>query len=196
MKIIQYFLNLDPDIFQELKPWQCSTLELYLTDLDFSFYLSIGEDDVDLTFQPKNKPRSKLSGTSLSLMQLGLTSNSNDARRLMADDIDIEGDVEFAQAIKLIFNNMHIDWEEHLANITGDVIAHEVANQTKGVQNWLESFKTSSILNVTEYLQEEIRLLPPRAELRAWSQQVDRLIMDVDRLSARIERCIRKEIKE
>ena len=42
-------------------------------------------------------------------------------------------------------------------------------------------------LNTQEYLQEEARLVPAEAELKAYLDAVDDLRMDVDRLEARLK---------
>jgi ubiquinone biosynthesis protein UbiJ len=42
-------------------------------------------------------------------------------------------------------------------------------------------------LNTQEYLQEEARLVPAEAELKAYLDAVDELRMDVDRFEARLK---------
>ena len=60
----------------------------------------------------------------------------------------------------------------------------QIARQSKG---WLDDTAHAMRLNTQEYLQEEARLVPAEAELKAYLDAVDDLRMDVDRLEARLK---------
>ncbi|MCB1903235.1 MAG: sterol-binding protein, partial [Gammaproteobacteria bacterium] len=81
---------------------------------------------------------------------------------------------------------MDIDWEEQLSHFTGDLLAHKTGNLLRTVRNWGTSSSTSLKLDLKEYLQEELRLLPGRLEVETFLGNVDVLRDDVERLQARL----------
>jgi len=87
-----------------------------------------------------------------------------------------------------LFAKLDIDLEEKLSHVTGDIIAHKIANFFRVGQSWgkesIETFK----LNAAEFLQEETRDLPAGPEVDIYYAQVDELRTNFDRLQSRIER--------
>jgi ubiquinone biosynthesis accessory factor UbiJ len=70
----------------------------------------------------------------------------------------------------------------------GDIAARQVGNFLRGVSGWGLDTADRLSRTVAEYLQEESRDLPARAELEAFLDQVDDLAADVARLEARLRR--------
>jgi ubiquinone biosynthesis protein UbiJ len=83
---------------------------------------------------------------------------------------------------------MDIDREEQLSRLTGDVIAHQLGNTARRTASALRHGRRTLEQDLGEYLQEELRLLPTRIETENFSTDVSRLVMDTDRLAARIRR--------
>jgi ubiquinone biosynthesis protein UbiJ len=102
--------------------------------------------------------------------------------------VEFRGDVAVVHALRRLVGGLEIDWEEQLAQLTGDVFAHQAGLAVGGVFDWLGHARRTAEANLGEYLTEERRLLPPAAEAAAFLDDVDRLRQDCDRLQARIER--------
>ena len=83
------------------------------------------------------------------------------------------------------------DWEEQLSQLTGDVIARQVGNLARRSGQFISDSRHTLEQDVSEYLQEEARLLPTRSEVDDFLHDVDELRSDVDRLNARIERLLK-----
>jgi len=107
---------------------------------------------------------------------------------VFSGEVLIEGNVETGQAFKAILDEMDIDWEEQLSKLTGDLIAHQIGNSARHARNILQHGCTTMKQDTSEYLQEELRVLPSRVETENFSAGVNRTSMDVERLEARIKR--------
>jgi len=90
----------------------------------------------------------------------------------------------------MLFDEIDIDWEGHLAHFTGDVVAHQIGSLVREGQAFKERITSSLRRNVTEYLQEEVRLCPPSEELRDFFNDVDDLSLRSERLTAHINQLL------
>ncbi|ABI55427.1 ubiquinone biosynthesis accessory factor UbiJ [Alkalilimnicola ehrlichii MLHE-1] len=109
-----------------------------------------------------------------------------------AEGFEFRGDVHTVQAVRDFFSGLEVDWEAQLARVVGDIPAHEVGRLLRGLGQWGGEVLESARLNLGEYLTEEGRLLPPRAEVRGFVEEVSVLRQDADRLAARIARLERR----
>ena len=100
------------------------------------------------------------------------------------------GDTELGQQVKKLFDEMDIDWEGHLAHFTGDVVAHQIGSFVRKGMAFKKQFDESMRQNVTEYLQEELRIVPSRNELDDFFTEVDELSLSVERLQAHVNQLI------
>ena len=103
-------------------------------------------------------------------------------------DVQMTGDTDIAKRFRELLRIATPDLEEELSRLVGDPIARQVGNATRAFAEWGAAAGTTVERSVTEYLQEESRLLPKRADIEAFSRQVDALVNDVARAEARIER--------
>jgi ubiquinone biosynthesis protein UbiJ len=103
-------------------------------------------------------------------------------------DLEISGDVELGRRFQRTMEDLEIDWEERLARIVGDVAAHELGNLLRGARAWQARSLHSLGEDLSEYLQEEARVLASRNRVEAFLREVDRVCTDADRLEARLRR--------
>lgn len=112
-----------------------------------------------------------------------LTSSEKEQQILLTSGkVVITGDVAIAEHLKKMMAHMEIDWEEKLSHLIGDIAAHQVGNVFRGVSQWRKATVTATEQNITEYLQEEIRILPPREEIEDFFDDIDGIRNDIDRL--------------
>jgi ubiquinone biosynthesis accessory factor UbiJ len=124
-----------------------------------------------------------VAGTPLSLLAL----LRGDAQgRLQSGGATIRGDAETAKAFEQLLKHARPDLEEELARLVGDGPAYHAARLARGVLQWGRQAADSLARNVGEYLQEEGRDVPARAELEIFLEGVDRIREDVDRADARL----------
>ena len=143
---------------------------------------------VDLHGHFEGEPDCRISGSPGALLQLTLAENK---QALLHDgSIQISGDTHLAQKLQSILADLELDWEAQLAQLMGDIPAHQLANQLRGLFGWGQKAATRMTMNVEEYLHEEIRVTPPQAEVEAFYAKVHDLQLATDRLEARINRLV------
>jgi ubiquinone biosynthesis protein UbiJ len=184
--VLNRYLRLDPDAMARMAALQPRSIAIELTPLHLTLYVVPGENGIQLRSRLESGPDTVLRGTPLGLAQLGLGSQGGKA--LFSGNVVIEGDVETGQAFKAILDEMDIDWEEQLSRLTGDAIAHQLGNTARRAAGALRDGRRTLEQDLGEYLQEELRVLPTRIETENFTADVSRLVMDTDRLDARIRR--------
>ena len=103
-------------------------------------------------------------------------------------EASVEGDAEFAVVIRQLATGLRWDFEEDLSRVLGDVVAHRAANAIRATTAAARDSADRAVRAVTEYVTEEGRVTPPRAELEAWMADVDAVRDDAERLIRRVER--------
>lgn len=106
----------------------------------------------------------------------------------VSDALTIRGDIELGQKFQRIVSGFAPDWEEGLANVIGDVPAHQIGRAARGFFDWAKDAARALGMTSAEYLQEEAFVLAKRARVNDFLRDVDQLRADVDRLEKRIER--------
>jgi ubiquinone biosynthesis protein UbiJ len=159
-------------------------LDLQGTGLVFHFHIET--DGLRVREPGDTVSDARLSGTPLALARLGLNPDARD--ELFSGAVRIEGDVEVAQQIQNLLKSVDIDWEEQLAGVTGDAIAHQAGRAARNLRAWFTRSASHLEQDIGEYLKEESRNLPARDEVDRFLSAVDTLRSDVDRLEARVKR--------
>lgn len=126
-----------------------------------------------------------LSGTPGALARLAAT---GDEALLRARAVRISGDPLVARDFRDLIAIAAPDFEEELARLVGDIAARQVGNFVRGLGGWGRDAADRLSRSFAEYLQEESRDLPARAEVEAFLDGVDELAGDVARLEARVRR--------
>lgn len=189
LKILQKAINaalaLDENITDKFLPLNGKVIKIIVMPLTVEFYITFTEQKLLLLASYDEKPDTIIQSNPLGLIRLSLLPTSK-ARSLFNDEIKISGDSEIGNQVKSLFDELDIDWEGHLANFTGDVIAHQIGSLVRRGVAFKKQFTQSISHNVTDYLQEELCALPPKEEINDFFHMIDNLVNDVERLQARI----------
>ena len=185
---INRYLQLDPDSNARMAALDGRCIGIELVGLDLQLFIYPGEQGIRLSdhLDAEAEADTVLRGTPLGMARLGLGQDTE--KTLFSGAVTISGDVETGQTFKGIMDAMDIDWEEQLSTLTGDVIAHQLANGARRIGTLLKHGRHTLQQDISEYLQEELRLLPARIETENFSSDVTRISMDAERLAARIRR--------
>lgn len=178
------YLRLDPEGSARLGRFSGKVIALQVEGTPLTIYMFPGADGLRLMTHYEGPVDTTLRGRPLALMKLGIGDSS---RVLMDGEVSIEGDVETGQGFKRVLDKLHIDWEEPLARLTGDVFAHKAGYLLREIGTWLGNARQRVAANSAEYLQQEIQVLPTRTEVEAFYQGVETLRDDVARLKAKLE---------
>ncbi|ABQ57091.1 TPA: SCP2 sterol-binding domain-containing protein [Legionella pneumophila] len=182
---INQAMKLDEQMPQKIQKLDGKTLEMVITPLNVNFYIRFKGSEMQLLHRIDGRPDTIIHSNPIGLIRLSLLPTSK-ARSLFNDKIRISGDIELGQSVKKLFDEIDIDWEGHLAHFTGDVVAHQIGSFVRKGLEFKNQFSTSMQQNITEFLQEELRICPSRNELEDFFAEVDELVLSVDRLQAHI----------
>lgn len=183
---LNQFLALDDHLEQYLTPIAGKVIAVHVTQFNETLYLAPAHDRIQLLEHYVGEADVRLSGSLSALGLMGLSATP--MRSLFKGDVKIEGDTQLAHKFQRLFEKLDINLQAKLAHYTGDSVAQRLTGFFHGSRDWTQHTLTSFRLNLEEFLQEETRNLPAKAEAEMVFQQIDACRSDADRLHARLER--------
>jgi ubiquinone biosynthesis protein UbiJ len=184
-------LALDEQALRRCAEMQGHCIAIDITDLDFQLYCHPGNWGLRLSrTEPPREVDASISGRLLALVNLGVQDDKLSTS--IGERVSFHGDVALAQKAQRIIGELDIDWEEVLAQYTGDVLAFQIHQRARRLGQWLQNSADSLLQNSSEYLREEARLSPAPAEYRQFQSRVTQLKNDVARVEARLHRLLDK----
>lgn len=189
LKALQIALNkamsLDEQSGKKIQELDGKVLKLVVLPLNVEFFICFAAGQFLLLDAYEGLPDTVIHSSPMGLIRLSLLPSSQ-ARSLFNDKIRMSGDIELGQKIKNLFDAMDVDWEGHLAQFTGDVVAYQIGTLVRQGLQFKNQLSNSMRLNVTEYLQEELQLLPSKNEVDDLFNDIDELSLAVERLQAQL----------
>ena len=182
------YLGLDEQLEQLLAPMVGKVLAIHITPFNETLYLCPTHDRIQFLENYTGEVDTRLSGSLSALGLMGLSATP--MRSLFKGEVRIEGDTLLAQKLQRMFEKLDINLETKLARFSNDDFAQRVSRLFRASRDWTQNTLTSFRLNLEEFLQEETRDLPAKAEAELVFQEIDAARSDLDRLSARIERLL------
>jgi ubiquinone biosynthesis accessory factor UbiJ len=180
------YLHLDPDAGLFLAPLAGKVVAVNVTPFDWTLYLCPTPESIQVLESYAGIADTTLSGSPFAL---GLMSVSgNPMQSAFSGQVHIAGDVHTGRAFQQLFEKLHVDMEEQVSHVTGDVIAHQIGRLLRGGQRWGHNVVENLRMDIAEFLHDESRDLPPAPELEIFFRKIDALRNDYDRLQARLER--------
>lgn len=151
-----------------------------LTSPSIVFYVTAVVDGVEFSFQ-EQEAHCTLRGSWIDFLEI-----AEDEQRLFGAKVSIQGDHHWLVELKSILTSLDIDWEGLLANYLGDIPAYQIGQCFRSTKSYAKH--TSALLcdDLSDYIHEELRLLPAKPELDYFYHSVDDLRLRVDRLNARV----------
>jgi ubiquinone biosynthesis protein UbiJ len=183
---INGILQLDPETPRRLAALQRKTLAIEFKGVGLRACFLFSGDRVHVLGDPPESVDATLIGTPIALASLGL--DARGSRSLFDSGVEVQGDVDVARRAKAVLDAVSIDWEEQVARLLGDPIAHQLGSVVRGALAWGHSLFATLEQDLAEYLQDESDTLPRKDEVTAFMDAVDGLRADVDRLAARVRR--------
>ncbi|HEU0224325.1 MAG TPA: SCP2 sterol-binding domain-containing protein [Steroidobacteraceae bacterium] len=159
------------------------SLELRLAPTPLKLRFVAGADRVSLSMDGDAPADATIEGSPFTFARLAM---GNPMQTLRAGGAQVTGDGEIAQGFQQLFEAAQPDFEEELSRLTGDVAARHLANLARDAVDFGRRARETFLLNVAEYLTEESRDVPLRAEVEEFVAGVDALREATDRLEARL----------
>jgi ubiquinone biosynthesis protein UbiJ len=180
------YLALDDEALPKLARFEGKVIAINILGINQKLFLFPSADGMMILGDFDAEADTTLSGTPMALARLGM---SDDAASVMfSGEVQISGDVRLGNQFKKVLQQLHIDWEEQLSKVVGDMAAHQIGNAVRDFSRWFARSNQSMHLNTGEYLQEEVRMVVGKAELDRFVKNVDELRDAIERLEARITR--------
>lgn len=188
-KAMNKALSLDEHMPSKLGALDNKTIEMIIAPLNVNFFIHFHNGKICLLDQHQGQINTVIHSNPLGLIRLSLLPASK-ARSLFNDKVRMSGDMELGQQVKKLFDELDIDWEGHLAQFTGDVVAHQIGSFVRKGLSFKKHLGQSIQQNMTEYLQEELRVTPSKNELEDFFADIDQLSLDAERLQAHVNQLI------
>ncbi len=184
-------LALDESALQSCAEIQGCCIAIDITDLDFQLYCHPGSWGLRLGRQaPSRDVDATISGRLMALVNL--STQEDKLSTSISERVSFHGNVALAQKVQRILAELDIDWEEALAQHTGDVLAYQMHQRARKFGEWLQSSADSLLQTSSEYIREEARLSPTQPEYRQFKSRLTDLKNDVARAEARLQRLLDK----
>ncbi|EAR20809.1 ubiquinone biosynthesis accessory factor UbiJ [Nitrococcus mobilis] len=180
---VNRLLTADPASPRRLRELAGYRLGMELTDLELNFLILFSETGLRFVSPTSaSEPAARIRSSFVGLLGPVISADRRGAK------IEFSGDVGVAQDARRLFADLEVDWEEQIAQFTGDIVAHQLGQAVRGSTSWLRRSGKSVLQTLGEYLTEERRDLPAAAEVNIFFTEVNCLHQDVERLAARVRR--------
>jgi ubiquinone biosynthesis protein UbiJ len=180
------YLDLDPETAAKLGGMSGKVIGIEITDLGLTLFISPVQDRLRVLPKYEGEPEAVVIGSSMTLARPGLRGDPSGL--LTRGSIKIRGDMELGKQFFDVLTSIEVDWEEQLSRYVGDIFAHQIGNIFRALQAWTQRTQISLKQNLSEYLQEEARIVPTRLEVEGFLDDVDTFRSNVDRLQAKVDR--------
>ncbi|MDT8427834.1 MAG: SCP2 sterol-binding domain-containing protein [Pseudomonadales bacterium] len=165
---------------------QAPVIELHCTSpLPWRLFLLLAEHEIQLRSTYDGEIAASIHGSAGHFSRLALA--RSESASLISPGLTLRGDIELIQGLHHLLLSLDIDWEAQLASLLGDTMSHQLGRLLRSGQEFSHQTVKAMQQNLSEYLQEESRLLPQAEELQHFYQEVDELRLRLDRLQARLE---------
>lgn len=102
--------------------------------------------------------------------------------------LNFQGDIGTGQKFQELMQYAKPDFEEELSRVFGDMAAQSIGKVNSKVSRWIKDSKNILEQNVSEYLQEEQKILPSKYEFNKFQIAVNKLRDDVDRIEIKFKK--------
>ena len=102
--------------------------------------------------------------------------------------LNFQGDIGTGQKFQELMQYAKPDFEEELSRVFGDMAAQSIGKVNSKVSHWIKDSKNILEQNVSEYLQEEQKILPSKYEFNKFQIAVNKLRDDVDRIEIKFKK--------
>ena len=147
---INLILALDPASQMRIQKLQGKTITIELLPFHFVFQCVFQDARVNIHSGKPFPSETTLRGTPIQMASVALAKNLR--HRFFAEDIVIEGDAALGQDVMQLFDALHIDWQEYLSKLIGDVPTYHMNRLVSHIHTSIRHVNETMIQKVTEYI--------------------------------------------
>ncbi|MEE9344327.1 MAG: SCP2 sterol-binding domain-containing protein [Methylococcales bacterium] len=185
-KLVNSVLGMASDTDHLLAPLSGKIVKIHIDPPGFDIVMCFSEQGIQMLENYPAEPDVELRGSPVAF---GLMSFSGrPTRPLFSGKVSMQGDSQVGHHFQQLFESLNIDWQQQLSRIIGTHAAQRVADFVGQGKQWFDETGDAVQEDISEYLQEESKILPAQAEADMMFDDVDQLRADSDRLEARVKR--------
>lgn len=181
--LINNLLKEDASAEEKLIKLNGKSFSVQLSNLSIQLKLSVINDKLLLSNNIEGADCKVVTSTE-HLKQL---SDASQLTKLIKEDkLELEGDLAIAQAFSALFMDNDINWQNALAKYVGDGMAHRILEKAENLAKLFKNKSTDANYTLSTLMTDELKVAPTEQEVANFSNQVDDLTANVDRLSAKL----------
>jgi ubiquinone biosynthesis protein UbiJ len=182
--LINRALQMDLDSALLLKPLHGKSLLVEITDWKLEILFLPVSNKIHLRINTDTTADATLRAT---LQQfIAFAKHAQAPGAFQQHKLQVSGDLGTLQAYQTLFQQLNLDWEVWLASMVGSTAAAGIGKSIKHLLNWQRQVCQSTAQDITEYLQEEKRILVGREELEDFYQDLAQFRQDLERFNANL----------
>jgi ubiquinone biosynthesis protein UbiJ len=187
-KSLNYCLALDETAKQRLAALAGKNISIHIVPCAQAWQLHIKPDQLELLATEQYPADLKITGTALNFFASLLAAKHKAGQQpWLISNLSLSGDIKLGQQLFFIIAKLNVDWQAHLAERCGANIASYLDHGLQQILGYFNNVQQRLSQHVSEYLQEESLWLAPTTLVNDFLQEVDTLVMQVDRLAAHLE---------
>ncbi|CAH0524341.1 ubiquinone biosynthesis accessory factor UbiJ [Vibrio hippocampi] len=175
----------DDELVRRLSRLKGRVIQIHFRELNkcLTFVFS---QQIDVLSQYEAEPDCYLSLNLSVLPQL--RDQANITKLIKQDQLQLEGDIQLAQAFSALLSDCRPDPEEWLSKLLGDVAAHTMVRGAKSTFDFVSTQMDKHQRHLGQVVTEEWKLAPSPLEIAAFCDDVDVTRGHSEQLSQRIEK--------
>lgn len=182
--IINRALQYDPATRRRLGKVAGCSMSVEVTNPSITVNLVCHGEQFSLHDELDKEPDVSLKSSASALIGIALQKDET----IAGSGVEVRGSLDTLQQLKNILSDLDVDWEAALAELVGELPAHLMAKAARSAHYWQQQARPRALAVAANFVQEEARLTPTRAEVDQFRAQVRKLSADTERLAARINR--------
>ena len=187
-KLINSVLGMTSDADQLLGPLAGKVIKLHIDPPGFDIVMSFSEQGIQVLENYQSEADVELSGSPVAFGMMSF--NGRPTRALFSGKVSMQGDSQVGHHFQQLFESLNIDWQQQISRVIGTNASQRVAEFLSQGKQWFAETSEAMQEDVSEYVQEESKILPAQPEADMLFDDVDSLRADCDRLEARVKRIV------
>ncbi len=184
--LVNQALKYDPVSKKRLENLQGQVFGFHFQQPDLDVYLMIETQQLRLMGQWDGDTQAEVSGLMKDFIQLASAEDKTQA--LMEFGLQVQGSTQSLSVLQSVMSSLNIDWEAAIADVTGDVPGHLIADGIRFLASSAQSIIGNLDRSSRNFIKEESGLFAHPVQAEEFSKKVADVRFQSDRLQARINK--------
>lgn len=184
---LNQFIAHDPHLARKLFSFSNKILEIQSSTPAANLLIRFLDDKVRLSALSASTAGqhadARIAGKASELFKLLMSTNG---KPLASPGIEVSGDAVFIQDLLHMLRDADVQLGDYLAPWLGEIATREITHIAEQANTWGKQARTNLHRSVSDYIKEEISLVPDGAEIERFTEGTDHLKLALDRAEARL----------